>query len=92
MPAAKLDVDRADFSGSQLCAVAKIDRKLLNLWIERKVIKPADREELGQKTRPWFSVANIFQARLIKVLSESLLLGSPSSKELWWATDLANPG
>lgn len=67
------------FSSTELCKIAKIDRKLVNLWLERDVIQPSRTEQLPVRTRPYFSCVAIFKARLTHELSGLLDIGASSS-------------
>jgi hypothetical protein len=75
----ELKIDKPEFTAAQLCAVAGIDRKLVNLWLERNLIAPTKVERLAARNRPMFSVIAIFKARLIRALSETLSINPASS-------------
>src|SRR5262249_15345807 len=64
------------FSSHELCAIAEIDRKLANLWLERGVIQPSRIEQLAVRSRPYFSCVAIFKARLTRELSEPIGLAT----------------
>jgi hypothetical protein len=67
------------FSATELGKVAGIERKLVNLWLERELIQPTRIERLAVRKRPLFSVVAIFKARLIRILSGSLLVSASGS-------------
>lgn len=67
------------FSTSELCAIASIDRNLAKAWLERGIIQPSRIEQLTVRSRPYFSVVAIFQARLIRDLYEVLRIDTSSS-------------
>jgi hypothetical protein len=74
-----MKIDLAAFTATQLSTVTGIDRKLVNLWLERGVITPTHLERLTERNRPMFSVIAIFKARLIKALSDELSINPASS-------------
>jgi hypothetical protein len=78
------------FSSSELCAIAGIDRKLANLWLERGLIEPSRIEQLAVRSRPYFSCVAIFKARLTRELSELFDMSSSSSQFAGIAAELAN--
>lgn len=68
------------FSSNELCTVAGIERKLVNLWLERGVIQPSRTEQLALRTRPHFSCVEIFKARLTRELSGLLDIATSASR------------
>jgi len=74
-----IDINESYFSGAALAKVAGVDRKLLNRWLERGLIEPPRIERLAIRKRPMFSVVAIFQARLIKILYDSLAISASGS-------------
>ncbi len=75
----QLKIDEPSFTAADLSSMVGVDRKLVNLWLERGVIVPSKLERLPSRNRPMFSVIGIFKARLIRVLSETLSINPASS-------------
>src|SRR4029078_6403762 len=75
------EFDKPFFSGSELAKVAGIERKLLNLWIERGMISPTKIERHAARKRYSFSLRAIFGARLTKVLFDRLEISPPPGLE-----------
>lgn len=67
------------FTATDLGKVAGIDRKLVDLWLERELIKPTHVEPLAVRNRPMFTVVAIFKARLTKILSDTLAISTSGS-------------
>jgi hypothetical protein len=78
------------FSTNELSAIAGIDRKLVNLWLERGIIEPSRTEQLAVRTRPHFNCVAIFKARLTRELSELLDMSSSSSRFAGVGAELAD--
>jgi hypothetical protein len=78
------------FSSNELCAIAGINRKLANLWLERGVIQPSRVERLAVRSRPHFSCVEIFKTRLTRELSELLDIGTSSSRVAGIAAEVAD--
>ena len=78
------------FSSNELCTVAGIERKLVNLWLERGVVQPSRTEQLAVRTRPHFSCVDIFKARLTRELSELLDIATSSSRIAGMSAEIAD--
>jgi hypothetical protein len=76
-----LDIRAPLFSTSELGKVTGIDRKLVNLWLERELVRPTRLERMAVRNRPRFSVVDIFKARLNRTLSDRLLIGLSASTD-----------
>ena len=85
-----MDIKAPLFSASELGKVAGVDRKLVNLWLERRVVRPTRLEQLASRRRPSFSVAAIFKARLTRVLAESLAISTSSAVIAGLAAEMAD--
>ena len=72
-------ISAALFSASELAHVAGVDRKLVNVWLERELLAPTRTEHLAIRKRPMFSVIEIFKARLAKVLFDRLMINAHPS-------------
>src|SRR5215212_19098 len=64
-------IKRALFTANQLATIAQVDPKLVFVWLDRGLLHPAKLERLTVRSRPLFSVVEIFEVRLAKVLSNS---------------------
>jgi hypothetical protein len=74
-----LDPDYPYFRGADLRLVAGLSRDLANVWLHRGFLRPTKVDRRGRRNKPMFSMAVIFEAKLIRVLSERLDIGPSSS-------------
>ncbi len=75
-----VDITDPRFTARDLSEVAMIDRKLVNLWLERELIEPTLIKLLEVRKRPMFSVVGIYKARLMRLLTDHLQMSTSGLK------------
>ena len=85
-----LDITDPRFTARDLSEVALIDRKLVNLWLERNLIEPTLVKPLEVRKRPMFSMVAIYKARLMRLLSDYLEISTSGLKLAGLEVEKAN--
>jgi hypothetical protein len=75
-----VDLNAAEFTASELREAAGLDLHVTNIWLQRQLLEPTKAERLNRKTRQRFSIAAIFQARMMRLLAEHVGIGPLNSK------------
>jgi len=77
------DLDAPLFTTLELAKIAGINRGVADVWLHRELLKPTRSASVGNgpQGRPLFSAVVIFQAKLIRRLSETVDIG-PSTGTL----------
>lgn len=70
-----INIELPLFSVAELAHVAGLGRGLVDLWVHRGLIKPSRVDRLTIRTRSSFSIATIFETKLVRVLGDRLALG-----------------
>lgn len=68
----KIKIDEAKFTAPDLGEIAGVDAGLVKAWLRRGLIKPTKVIKREVRNQPLFSVIEIFKARLLRALSDSL--------------------
>ena len=72
---ATIDLNAPLFSGADLKQATGLDDEVFKVWLKRGTLRPARREKLAVRSRPHFSIIDIFKAKLAAALGNSFPIG-----------------
>ncbi len=84
-----LDIHAPQLSRSDLARVAGIEPQLMKLWVGRGLLKPARKERVSVRSRLHYSIVTVFKAKLMRLISEQVLLGPSRGTEMTGLLDAA---
>lgn len=74
-----MDIQAPLFTLAELCRATGLERSAANMWLRRGQIRPTRSERLTARKRALFSVAAIFEVKLMQVVAEHLEMGPSGS-------------